>query len=116
MKTKNLKSLKIASLAIIVTLAGTLPSVSMAHDYDRSYGQVWINLLPLFDDTQRHEYRHEHRHHNQVRYLPVRSKYKHEHQYYYQPERVVRSHEGYSDNRRSHEGYSDNRITYKRLK
>lgn len=103
MKTNNLKSLKISSLAAIALVAATLPGVSMAHEYQYSSGRVLIQMLPLFDLHDGHH----HRHHDEVRYVPVREKHHHGHHYYqHQPKRVVRS----------HEGYSDNKIIYKRFK
>lgn len=102
MKTQTLKILKLSTLVLVASFAATLPVKSMAHNTGHINAEILVNLLPLVNTHHIHEYQRSnyyphkikrHQKHNQPRYSHQR------HERHHQPKRIVRSYDGYSDNK-----------------
>jgi hypothetical protein len=113
MKNQTLKIVKLSALVLVASLAATLPVKSMAHDTVYST-EILVSLLPLLNSHHVHEYGHIHEYERSNHYP---HKVKHHKKYYnprygyqshhwgHQPKRIVRSYEGYSDNKIIHKHF-----------
>jgi hypothetical protein len=105
MKLQTLKIAKLSALVLVASLAATIPVKSMAHDTGHINAEILVNFLPLLHSHQVYLYEesrhyprqieHYHKHHKHHKARNNHHRYERDHQ----PRRIVRSYDGYSDNR-----------------